>query len=493
MRSLIVAMLAAASTLACDGKPALDTSGPSHATLIRNVMIASPERDAAYGPTSVRIADGRIAGIGETLDAHDGESVVDGTGLYLSPGLIDSHAHLGDIPGFSFDNERDHPQVAREARAQVPRSYLFHGFTTVIDLGAGTKRQVDAWNAHALRPQAHFCGAAPVLDGYPTHFVPAPLRYELAPDFLHDPSRDETLPPGADPADHTPEAVVARIADSGGICVKTYHEPGFGQDAGRLPMPSTALVQALVAAAHARGMPVFLHANSQDSQAFGIEAGVDAFAHGMWHWKDNRATEPSADLIAQLNRMIAAEIAMQPTVQVLYGEGELLDPAFLERPALADVYPSSLLAFYATPEAQGFRDTLAEHVYTGGWTPDSPIVLRVRNALREFASHDGRLLFGTDTPSAPTYANPPGLNGRWEMDRWVEAGISPRGIFRAATLGNAEFFGLEDGIGSIAPGKQADLLLLEADPFESVTAFDGIRTVFLDGRAVDRSELSAKP
>lgn len=496
MRLLITAVLASLCTVACAGpgpEPGAGSSEAPTSTLIRKVMVASPEHDAAYGPVSVRIVGNTIAHIGETLRPRRGEAVIEGANLYLSPGLIDSHVHLGDIPGFRPEDEQAHPDIAEAARAQIPKSYLFHGFTTVIDLGSGSRDQIDAWNARALRPQAYFCGAAPVLDGYPTNYAPAPQRYEMAPNFLHDPSRGEKLPPGANPADHTPDAVVARIAADGAICVKTYYERGFGQAANQLPVPSAELVDALVAVSHARKLPMFLHANSQEAQVFGIEADVDAFAHGIWHWNDRDATEVAGDLAAQLERTIAAGIALQPTIQVLYGEGELLDPAFLQRPDLADVYPASLLAHYATPDGQWFREILANYVYKDGWTPDSPIVKRVSHAFRHFAAQGGRLLFGTDTPSAPTYANPPGLNGRWEMDRWIEAGVSPRDIFRAATLGNAEFFGLDDGIGSIAVGKQADLLLLEADPFASVAAFDRIQVVFVDGQAMARAKLSARP
>jgi imidazolonepropionase-like amidohydrolase len=490
---LMIAMIAVGLCLpACtSGQPEDEdnAAGPA-GILIRDVMVASPERDAAYGPVSVRIAGDAIVGIGDGLRPRRGDTVVEAAGRYLSPGLIDSHAHVGDIPGLRPEDEQAHPGLVEAARAQIPRSYLFHGYTTVIALGSG-KAPVEAWNAQALRPQAYFCGAAPVLDGYPTNYAPAPQRYAMAPDYLHDPSRSEPLPPGADPAQHTPEAVAARIADAGARCVKTYYETGFGQDR-NLPVPGPGLMQALVAAAHARGLPVFLHANSQRAQAFGLANGADAFAHGMWHWDDADATEVGDALAEQLDRTVAAGIALQPTLQVLYGEGELLDPAFLQRPGLADVYPQELLDFYATAEGQWFRDILAQHVYASGWTPDSPVVLRAKNALRHFAGRGGRLLFGTDTPSAPTYANPPGLNGRWEMDRWIESGIAPREVFRAATLANAAFFGLDDTIGSIAVGKQADLLLLGADPFQSVEAFDRIDTVFVDGRAVPRAELSAR-
>lgn len=91
----------------------------------------------------------------------------------------------------------------------------------------------------------------------------------------------------------------------------------------------------------------------------------------------------------------------------------------------------------------------------------------------------------------PTFANPPGLNGRVEMETWIEAGVSPAQLFNALTQGNAEYFGLGDEIGTIETGKRATLLLLRENPLESVTAYDTIETVILDGMVIERSSLAA--
>ena len=163
--------------------------------------------------------------------------------------------HLGDIPGFRPEDVDAHSAAAAAALAQTPRAYLFHGYTSVIDL-AGSSQSIGAWNAQDLRPHAYYCGAAPVQDGYPTNYVPAPQRYVLVPGYLHDPAGGAALPDGAEAAAHTPEAVVARIVGDGAICVKTYYERGFGQARNQLPVPSAALIQELVAAAHARELPV---------------------------------------------------------------------------------------------------------------------------------------------------------------------------------------------------------------------------------------------
>ena len=135
---------------------------------------------------------------------------------------------------------------------------------------------------------------------------------------------------------------------------------------------------------------------------------------------------------------------------------------------------------------------VAQLVEQGLWEElDAPPIARVSAVLAYFADNGGRLLFGSDTPSDPTFANPPGLNGRIEMDRWIEAGVSPSQLFVAATASNADFFGLADEIGTIETGKRADLLLLRDNPLESVSAYDTIEHVILSGNVIERSSLAA--
>jgi imidazolonepropionase-like amidohydrolase len=84
----------------------------------------------------------------------------------------------------------------------------------------------------------------------------------------------------------------------------------------------------------------------------------------------------------------------------------------------------------------------------------------------------GHLVFGGDTPSAPTYANPPGYNGFLELMTVEAAGIHPRQLLTAATMEAAGLFGLSRDYGTVEAGKIADLLVLTADSLTSVTAFD---------------------
>ena len=96
-----------------------------------------------------------------------------------------------------------------------------------------------------------------------------------------------------------------------------------------------------------------------------------------------------------------------------------------------------------------------------------------------------------DTPSGPTIGNLPGVNGYLEMQQLHEAGLSLEQIFKGATIDNAREFKLDSQVGSIEPGKIANLVLLRRSPLESVDAYDSIVTVWVHGRPVSRDSLAA--
>src|SRR6202035_2475492 len=101
-------------------------------------------------------------------------------------------------------------------------------------------------------------------------------------------------------------------------------------------------------------------------------------------------------------------------------------------------------------------------------------VRRVQKVVAYLAGKDANFLFGTDTPSSPTYGNLPGLNGYLEMQQLHQAGLTLPQIFRAATINNAREFKLDSEVGTIEPGKIANLVLLRQSPLSSVDAYDSI-------------------
>jgi imidazolonepropionase-like amidohydrolase len=155
--------------------------------------------------------------------------------------------------------------------------------------------------------------------------------------------------------------------------------------------------------------------------------------------------------------------------------------------------------FLQEPNGRWSQDELMELYRLHNPYPDvSPSALinvsvkRARDSLLEFHQSGGTLLLGTDTPAQDAIGNPPGLNGYLEMESWAQVGISLGRIFRAATLDNARTFHIDHEVGSVEPGKQADLLLLGANPLESIAAYDDISVIIVDGTPIDRDDLSAK-
>lgn len=464
-------------------------------TWIVGATVLSPERRDEGRRLNVLIEGERIAALAEALPAgaRQDARVVDAAGMFLIPGLIDSHVHLVSTPGFTPAMGFTHPGLVAAYQAQLPRSYLRYGYTTVIDLNITDRALVKNFEAAPAHPDLYHCGPSlPMANGYPTQNVPPEFRFRIFTNFLYDPLQAGRMPADIDPREHTPEAAVERVGQRGGICVKTYFERGFGRDRD-LPVPTLEQMVRVSRAARAAGIPVLLHATSLEAQRFGVAAGVSVFAHGLWNWGDANGSASLPGPIAELLDTIAARrIGYMPTMQVIGGLRTLFEPGGFDDPGVRRVVPKSLLAWYRSPQGRWYRDELA-----AGAT-DEQMLARYDVALGQagrvvayLARKDARFLFGTDTPSGPTAGNLPGLNGYLEMQHLAAARMSLRQIFEAATLNNAQAFGLDAQVGTIAAGKRANLVLLARSPLESVEAYDSIRAIWIGGRQFDPAALDA--
>lgn len=466
-------------------------------TWIGNVTLVSPERLDQVEKGGALIEDGRIVAVERgDVKPPEGAAIVDGKGRFLVPGLIDSHVHLALFPG-TLDTAALDPAMVRAYFDQLPRSYLYYGYTSLVDLIVFDKPVLDDFRKAPLHPDLYDCGeAVPMAGGYPLVLFPPAIAYKAFPNFLVDPAHPTPVPAGTKPEDHTPEAAVARVKASGAICVKTFIEKGFMKDKA-LPIPSAEMLARLRKASTAAGLVLMVHANNLEAQRMALDAGVDVIAHGMWEWgRFDGAKDVPKEVATVLDRVAATHTGYQPTFRVLFGESAYFDPAYLEMPALHKVVPSALIDWFKSPQGQQFRKELAPPGVSDQAMIDNYTygpLRRVRLATEYLDRKGGDLLFGTDTPSAPTYGNLPGLNGYLEMKEWDAAGISLARIFRAATLDNAKRFRLDRDVGSIEPGKAANLVLMEKSPLESLDAYDSIVTVWIHGRPVAREALAANP
>jgi hypothetical protein len=248
-------------------------------------------------------------------------------------------------------------------------------------------------------------------------------------------------------------------------------------------------------AASQAGLVLMVHANSFEAQRFAEAGGADVIAHGMWNWGtlDPRTDFPH-EIASLLDQIAARHTGYQPTLQVLQGIRAYFDPDYLKLPSIPKVVPPDMVAWLNSPRATWFKAELA-----GPGQSDSAVragldrgpIRRGRQVVAYLAAKNANFLFGSDTPSSPTYGNLPGLNGYLEMRQLSQAGLTLAQIFKAATIDNAREFHLDSLVGTIEPGKIANLVLLRASPLERVDAYDSISMIWIHGRAVRRVSLAA--
>jgi imidazolonepropionase-like amidohydrolase len=462
---------------------------------ITDVFIISPENLDHIEKGSVLIEDGRIAKVERNTAAKPpaGAAIIAGKGQYLIPGLIDSHVHLASVPGMV----EPYPSQAmiKAYFDQLPRSYLYYGYTTLVDLVVTEPRVLENFRNAPLHPDLYDCGGALAFaNGYPMSFAPPATRFKPFPNFIYDPKQADKIPSEYKPEDHTPAADVEKVKKSGAICVKTFFERGFANDK-NLPVMSAETMSEIRNAATAAGLVLMIHANGFEAQKFAEEGNADVIVHGMWNWGKLDPSPEVPDEIKQvLDQIVEKRIGYQPTLQVLYGEEAYFDHSYLKMPAIRKVIPAEMLNWFQSPEGQSFgKEVNFEHASDEVMVKmiEDDWLGRVRRATAYLASKNANFLFGTDTPSAPTYGNLPGLNGYLEMHQLQRAGLSLAQIFKAATISNAREFKMESQIGSIEPGKIANLVLMKKSPLESVDAYDTITTVWVHGREIRRESLAA--
>jgi hypothetical protein len=290
--------------------------------LIEHVTVISPEQAQPLADRSVLIRDGRIVSVGQQrVAAKPDARKIDGRGKFLTPGLMDSHVHASDSAGIPPLGDDPTLVALRDAyQRQQPRSYLYFGVTQLLDLaqfGAGLK----PFESQPVKPDLFHCGALVTLDGYPTAMIPQAVRYQAFPDYVYEPAnaKEHPLPAGAKEADHTPEALIERLAQGGARCIKIFIEDGFGP-ASDWPMMSKETLARVRAETRKRGLLLVAHANALDMQRIALDVGVDVLAHGLWNWGeyDGQPGMP-APIAEHLRKLHAKGIGYQATLRVLPG------------------------------------------------------------------------------------------------------------------------------------------------------------------------------
>ncbi len=470
------------------------------AIVIKNVTVISPERATPLAHASIAIRDGKIAEVGTELAVGKNAKAIDGHGGFLIPGLIDSHVHVGNQGPLDDDAIEKHPELLEAYHAQLPRSYLAFGFTTIVDLDLRPKT-LEWFNATPVHPNFCSCGrGVRIVGGYMALKPPKDAAAADANNIVYEPET-KNWPANLDSNDYSPVRAVARAQGARAICLKTFIEPGFG-GAAHWPTPRRETLAALRDEAKRHGLAFVVHANALESWRAAIDARANVIAHGLWHWPgDLLNATPPAEVRDVIKAAVKSGIAVQPTLRCTHGDLSIFDKSLLNDPRFAEALPRSVVAYLKSDEGKAAQAAQTNEYKQAiaaleGKDVDPARAMsvgaqRASATLKMMAAENVKLLFGTDTPSNEGIGNPPGLNGRLETDDWSKAGVPLDRILRAATIDNAVAFGMSDR-GTIEVGKRADLLLLRENPLKKIGAYDSVETIFLNGEPLPRTTLVAK-
>jgi imidazolonepropionase-like amidohydrolase len=419
--------------------------------VIRDVTVIPMTGAGPVARQSVVIRNGRIAEIGPSAQIRipAEASIVDGTGKYLIPGLFEMHAHTS------------------KTRASALGLYVVYGVTTIRDQGSE--------HAEVLRWRREIRDGSRVG---PRMFIAGPYLESLRniermrrdpPESRVEPFERARIPIGS-PAD------ARRVIDSLSALELDHFKVRTVQD--------SATYLALARAAHAHGKRLVGHYVAASPALF-LEAGQDGVEHGFPLSFDSL---PRDRRLAFWHELVKRDVGVVPTLVTVVESG--FRPQSYFQALVADTtgathplrpYLSKFMILdwreqveEATPERRAFLER--------AW----PIGLRQVRELREAGV---RIMAGSDVAVLNVF---PGLSLHEELRLFVDSvGMSPMEALASATRKPAEWLGLADSVGTIGPGKVADLVLLDADPLADIKNTQRISAVVLRGKLFRRGDLDA--
>jgi imidazolonepropionase-like amidohydrolase len=384
---------------------------------------------AAISDADVAIEDGRIVDIGPGLDGDDG---VDCSGKALLPGLFDCHAHLAfRYEDFDEIRSMNEPFSVRFFRmAETLRTTLALGITTVRDASgadAGLKLAVEEGTFVGPRMQISV-NMLSMTGGHSDAWLPSGALDTWAVTY---PGMPSGVCDGVDGVSQKVREMIRAGAD----VIKIASSGGFlsPSDDPRQPNFSQAEVDAIVATAADLGCWVMSHAHGAEGIKRAVRAGVRSIDHGTF------LDEEAVAMMVEHGTWLVPTLTAGDTTEAL-----------AEDPRIPDVVREKLREL-GRPEHDAFR-----------MAADAGV----------------KIAMGTDCPVSPHGTN---LN---ELRHMSEHGLTPQQALVAATSSAAELMGLQDELGTIAPGHRADLVVVDGDPFEFRTLPDRVVQVWKDGAMV---------
>jgi len=437
--------------------------------VIENITLIDAKNGIRNGQT-VSIENGVIQSIGSAKLDMENSQIIDGEGKYLIPGLWDAHVHLTFIP------EIDH-----ETHFKL---YLKNGVTSIRDTGAILSELQPSLNFIEANPNTtpRLFYAGPLIDG-------ADRVYKgMEPGFPN-------LSIGIDESSNI-RGVVDGLITEGVTFLKSYE------------MLTRETYLELLAVARENGLRVTGHVPLSIDLEEAIEAGLG----GMQHVRnmDLACAKDANNLLGKRQNSLENEASIAGsalrtqihTDQRYYAIDntdeerclriikKLSEYGVFQTPTLT-INTFDSRRFYADPT---WRETYRElpEAAEKDWMDGSLRLAAIdvtENAMKFDAwslslvnrmHQEGvKIIAGTDTPIG--YLTP-GYSLHKELELLAEAGLSNLEVLRSATITPAEFFGLENQIGTIEAGKLADLVILNENPLESISNTQNIHLVISKGQ-----------
>jgi imidazolonepropionase-like amidohydrolase len=394
---------------------------------------------------TVIIQGGQIRSLGTAASLPalpTGAEVIDGRGRTLIPGLVGMHEHLF----YEVDNS------LVMAQAAFARLYLASGVTTIRTAGT-----VDLDGD--LRLKAQIDGGA--LPGPKIHATGGYLNR------------------GAGPPD--PEGIARLVnaqADRGATSFKAYTSL------------RRAELEAAIRAAHARGLKITGHLCAVGFRE-AATMGIDNVEHGLvadTEFDPEKQPDVCPDLGTFMTPLIQADVItdgrIRGTIAALVQHGVAVTSTL----AVIEAYTGEASAF--DPRLPDVLAPIVRQRYEAArsrWTDRSApwpsawatMLTKEMQFERAFVAAGGRLMAGVDPTGWGGVVA--GFGDQREVELLVEAGFSPEMAIRIATLNAADFLNEGDRIGMIAPGYQADLVLVRGNPSRQISDIRNVEVVFKDG------------
>ncbi len=438
---------------------------------IVGATVIYPERataDAVAPDTTIVISGNRIQAVGpsSTTPVPQGAAIIDGAGKWVIPGLIDAHVHF-----FQSGNLYTRPDIA-DFRAWMPyeretarnrdrlpatfKVWLASGVTGVVDVGG------PMWNFEVRRLARRTREAPRVAVAGP--LVSTVARPEL--DLGDPPIVRVTTPAEA-------RTQVQRQLPERPDYIKVW----FIQRPGDSLARPAAIVTATADAAHAAGVPLAVHATELQVAKAALRAGANFLVHSV---EDAPVDAEFLELARQrsvlycptLFVMNGYGLALSNTWQPTGPEARLADPRVLAAMRDLDVMPAEKIPAWIAGMMR------------------QPPAIRIRPAalqnVRRVWDAGITVVMGTDAGNIGTIHGPSVFR---EMELMVRAGLTTLEVLRSATTNGARALGMERDLGVIAPGKLADLVVVDGNPLADIANLSRIHRVVKDGLPFDPDAL----